>query len=77
MRLICFVKARRNQLKERVSAWHALIFPLFGLPAPDWTEKELDQTELALPAPEETEDDAAGSDGEEDEDEVDEDEEEE
>jgi hypothetical protein len=32
-------------------AWHALLFPLFGLPAPDWTEKVPDQAELGLFAP--------------------------
>ncbi|MBY0489936.1 MAG: DUF1156 domain-containing protein [Gemmatimonadaceae bacterium] len=29
-------------------AWHALLFPLFGIPAPDWTEKIPDQSELGL-----------------------------
>lgn len=29
-------------------AWHTLIFPLFGIPAPDWTEKLPDQFELGL-----------------------------
>lgn len=29
-------------------AWHALLFPLFGIPAPDWTEKVPDQSELSL-----------------------------
>jgi len=29
-------------------AWHALLFPLFALSAPDWTEKVPDQIQLAL-----------------------------
>jgi adenine-specific DNA methylase len=29
-------------------AWHALLFPLFGIPAPDWTEKLPDQMEFEL-----------------------------
>lgn len=29
-------------------AWHALLLPLFGVPAPDWTEKVPDQGELVL-----------------------------
>lgn len=34
-------------------AWHALLFPLFGIPAPDWTEKQPNQGELLLLTPEE------------------------
>lgn len=34
-------------------AWHALLFPLFGIPAPDWTEKQQNQGELLLFTPEE------------------------
>jgi putative DNA methylase len=29
-------------------AWHALLLPLFGVPAPDWTEKQPEVLELAL-----------------------------
>jgi adenine-specific DNA methylase len=29
-------------------AWHALLFPLFGVPAPDWTERLPDQMEFDL-----------------------------
>jgi hypothetical protein len=29
-------------------AWHALLYPLFGLPAPDWTEKLPDIIEGGL-----------------------------
>lgn len=57
-------------------AWHALLFPLFGLPAPDWTEKPLDQTELLLASPEEADDEDV-TEGEEGDEEVDEDEDEE
>ena len=58
-------------------AWHALLYPLFGLPAPDWTEKQPDQVELGLLTAVEAEDDEsqaeepaedeAGDDDEEDE----------
>ncbi len=38
-------------------AWHALLFPLFGVPAPDWTEKLPDQMDFELlDAPEVNED---------------------
>ena len=37
-------------------AWHALLFPLFGVPAPDWTEKLPDQMEFELATPEESDD---------------------
>lgn len=52
-------------------AWHALLFPIFGVPAPDWTEKLPDQMEL-LDAPEaadegDAEDAGGDEDGEEDE----------
>jgi adenine-specific DNA methylase len=32
-------------------AWHALIFPLFGVPAPDWTEVLPDQIQFELSTP--------------------------
>lgn len=54
-------------------AWHALLFPLFGVPAPDWTEKLPDQMEFELlDAPEaadgtDAEDDGGDEEGEEDE----------
>lgn len=48
-------------------AWHALLFPLFGSPAPDWVEKAPDQVELGLMAHEEPdEDEAEPTEGEED-----------
>lgn len=57
-------------------AWHALLFPLFGVPAPDWTEREPDQVELSLlAAAEADEEEEAGGDEEEDEEEGEEDEE--
>jgi len=45
-------------------AWHALVFPLFGVPAPDWTEKLPDQMEFELAALEESDDEDLGMDGE-------------
>jgi adenine-specific DNA methylase len=52
-------------------AWHALIFPLFGVPAPDWTERQPETLEfdLALPgeAGEEEQDEAEGREGEDEE----------
>lgn len=50
-------------------AWHALLSPLFGLPAPNWAERQPDQTELLLSAPdaEIDEDDAESGGGEEEE----------
>lgn len=57
-------------------AWHALLFPLFGVPAPDWTEKLPDQMEFELiDAPETDDEDAEdrAADGEDEEDEEDDD----
>lgn len=54
-------------------AWHALMFPLFGVPAPDWTEKLPDQMEFELLDASESadeadaQDDGGDEDGEEDE----------
>lgn len=48
-------------------AWHALVFPLFGIPAPDWTEKQPEVIEGGLFA-------AAGASDEPEESEPDEDE---
>lgn len=54
-------------------AWHALLFPLFGAPAPDWTEKLPDQMEFELLDASESadeadaQDDGGDEDGEEDE----------
>ena len=45
-------------------AWHALMFPLFGFPAPDWTEVLPPQIELELMAQEEPEDEEIGADQE-------------
>lgn len=44
-------------------AWHALLFPLFGVPAPDWTEKLPDQMEFELAAREESDDEDLEMDG--------------
>lgn len=57
-------------------AWHALLYPLFGMPAPDWAETLPDQMQFELPAPEETaeEEDSEASDAEEEEAEDEEDE---
>jgi len=52
-------------------AWHALLFPLFGLPAPDWTEKQPEIIEGGLFAVVEPDDDEG--EGEEDEEEEEED----
>jgi putative DNA methylase len=41
-------------------AWHGLLFPLFGVPAPDWTEKVPDQFELDLTDADEDDCDADG-----------------
>lgn len=51
-------------------AWHALLFPLFGVPAPDWSEKQPEVLELALiaPEPDEVEDDEGDPGDEEEED---------
>jgi hypothetical protein len=38
-------------------AWHALLYPLFGVPAPDWTEKLPDQMEFSLASSEKGEED--------------------
>lgn len=58
-------------------AWHALLYPLFGVPAPDWTESLPDQIQFELaasPDTDEEEPDAGGAeDDEEAEDEGDED----
>lgn len=54
-------------------AWHALLYPLFGIPAPDWTEKQPQVLELELGSAL----DEGGEGGEEDEEEEEEDEEEE
>jgi hypothetical protein len=37
-------------------AWHALLYPLFGIPAPDWTEKQPEVLELEFGSPEESPD---------------------
>lgn len=58
-------------------AWHALLFPLFGVPAPDWTEKLPDQMEFELAAPEESDDEDLGLDDEASEEDEEEDEEDE
>ena len=39
-------------------AWHALLFPLFGLPAPDWTEKQPEVIDGGLFAAIESDDDS-------------------
>ncbi len=58
-------------------AWHALLYPLFAFPAPDWTETLPAQIHLELPSPEESEAEAgAGADEEEEEEAEDEEEEE-
>jgi hypothetical protein len=46
-------------------AWHALMFPLFGFPAPDWTEALPPQIELELMSGDESEDEEEGADQEE------------
>ena len=56
-------------------AWHALLFPLFGVPAPDWTEELPEQIQFDLPAPAEADDDGTESALDSDEDEEAEDEE--
>lgn len=56
-------------------AWHALLFPLFGLPAPDWTEKQPEIIEGGLFANVDLADDDADAEGD-DEDEEDEEDEE-
>jgi adenine-specific DNA methylase len=38
-------------------AWHALLYPLFGFPAADWTETLPDQIQFELVAPNEPDDD--------------------
>lgn len=42
-------------------AWHALLYPLFGVPAPDWTEAMPDQIQFELAAPEDTEEEEANA----------------
>lgn len=39
-------------------AWHALLYPLFGVPAPDWTEALPDQIQFELVTPEDAEKEA-------------------
>jgi adenine-specific DNA methylase len=53
-------------------AWHALLYPLFGLPVPDWTEKQPEIIEGGLFAAIESDDDASEGEQEEEEDEEDE-----
>lgn len=50
-------------------AWHALLFPLFGFPAPDWTETLPDQIQFELAAPDEQ--DGGGDSTDEDEEQAD------
>jgi adenine-specific DNA methylase len=58
-------------------AWHALLFPLFGIPAPDWTEKQPNQGELLLLTSEEPDEEGAlGEEADESEEEEDEEDEE-
>jgi len=38
-------------------AWHALLFPVFGVPAPDWSEKHPEAIELEFAPPDEIEED--------------------
>lgn len=45
-------------------AWHALLLPLFGMPAPDWTEKLPDQMDFELATLEESDDEETGIDDE-------------
>ncbi len=56
-------------------AWHALLFPLFGVAAPDWTEKEPEVLELALSSLEPESDEGLDLEDTEEEDEDEEDEE--
>ena len=56
-------------------AWHALLFPLFGVPAPDWTEALPEQIQLNLPVPAEPDDEGEAGAEENDENEEAEDEE--
>ncbi len=49
-------------------AWHALLFPLFGIPAPDWSEKQSDLLELDFAVADESDDETdAAADDEDDE----------
>ena len=43
-------------------AWHALLFPLFSLQAPDWSEKKPDQMQLTFSTPEESPEEEAEDD---------------
>ncbi len=47
-------------------AWHALLYPLFGVPAPDWTEVLPDQIQFELRAPVEVEEEPGAADAEDD-----------
>jgi putative DNA methylase len=49
-------------------AWHALLFPLFGIPTPDWSEALPDEIQFELAVPEEVEEE--GDEDENDDDEV-------
>lgn len=58
-------------------AWHALLYPLFGVPAPDWTETIPDQMQLELGTPSEADEDESDADSIEDDEESEDDEDEE
>jgi len=57
-------------------AWHALLLPLFGIPAPDWSEKQPEVLELDLVSRDETTDDETPTMADEDEEEEEEEEDE-
>src|SRR5204863_300812 len=67
----------RLQRGEVARAWHALLYPLFGVPAPDWTETLPDQIQFELSAPVEPDDEEADAEGAEDDEEAEDEEDEE
>jgi hypothetical protein len=52
-------------------AWHALLYPLFGFPAPDWTEKPPDQSQFEFTPLEESDGETDSAEDVEDEEEED------